>query len=611
MKQIVLKTDESVSIHELVLELIDFGYEKSEGLLHSGQFSVIGGTLRVFPVNNERSYAVEFFGNTIERVYSYDQESGKKIANEFAIEITVNRLVLEDKSVAKPGDYLVHEDYGIGQFESLEKKIVDGEELIYINLRYYNNDLLRILLDQSGRLTRYIGVGKRHPKLSKLGSTTWQKTYKKTYENIILVAKELLKLYAQREIIYKKPRAIHEDWKTMISSSFGFQETVDQEKAIDDIYSDLQRSCPTDRLICGDVGFGKTEVAVRAAAQVVANGYQVAILVPTTILAEQHFVMLSKRFQGLPVNIARLSRFVSATDALKTKEEVSLGKIDIIVGTHSILQKSLSFKNLGLLVVDEEQKFGVKDKEKLKQLKSNIDVLTLTATPIPRTLYMALSGIRGISQISSIPIGRKSIDTNVKKYDEDIVREYIDRELARNGQIYYLHNSVQSIQSVKRNLLKKYPNACVEIAHGQMGEGQLADVMRHFSLGEIQILVCSTIIENGLDLANANTLIVDESDKFGLSQLYQIRGRIGRSINQSYALFTYKNKILTTNARKRLSALVENTELGTGYSIALEDLEIRGGGNILGREQHGNMEAIGLLLYSKLLQAAVKQMKSE
>jgi transcription-repair coupling factor (superfamily II helicase) len=342
----------------------------------------------------------------------------------------------------------------------------------------------------------------------------------------------------------------------------------------------------------------------------VANGYQVALLVPTTILAEQHYATFCQRLSKLPINIGRLSRFVEVGLQSETINKCERGSIDILIGTHSILRRNINFKNIGLLIIDEEQKFGVKDKESLKRYREHIDVLSLTATPIPRTLFMALSGLRDISSISSVPQGRQSVATEVAVFDNKKICTYIEREIERSGQVYYLHNKVANIISVKRTLEKSFPDLRIEVAHGQMGEIALAKAMKDFLEKTIDILVCSTIIENGLDMPNVNTLIVDDSDNFGLSQLYQIRGRIGRSAKKAYALFTYRNKKISENAMKRLRAITENTELGCGYNIALSDLEIRGGGNILGKEQHGSMETMGLVLYSKLLSRAVNEMRS-
>lgn len=537
-----------------------------------------------------------------------DVKSGQKLSDIEQTEIDKNCLNLEGSSIL-PGNYIVHIDHGIGIFSHREKVKIAGEEIDYIVVNYLNEDVLRVPTNQIDKLSRYIGVGKKHPRLNKLGTVTWKKTYRKTYEDVIKLARDLLDVYASRKIANKKPLVFNQGWEKEIVKTFGFVETLDQTKAIKETYFDQQKVTPMDRLICGDVGFGKTEVAIRALTQAAANGYQSAILVPTTILCEQHYLTLQKRFANLPIQIARLSRFDTQAETAKALQDVQEGRVDILVATHKILHSDIKFKNLGLLVIDEEQKFGVKDKEKLKKLKTEVDVLVLTATPIPRTLFMSLSGLRDISRLYSVPAGRKSIETKIIKYDDETIKQAILTEAKRSGQVYYLHNRVQTIGGVERKLQKLLPDLTIKTAHGQMTESGLLSVMSGFTAGKIDVLVCSTIIENGLDLSNVNTLIVEESDRFGLSQLYQIRGRIGRSRRQAHALFTYKTKKLSENATKRLRSIAENTKLGTGYEIALQDLEIRGGGNILGRDQHGNMEAVGLVLYSKLLKMAVDKLK--
>jgi len=594
---------------KILMSLIDFGYQRVPQISVAGTFSLSGGNLAIYSANNPLPIMVDFFGSETESIFSYDLKNGKIFHRYDEIIIQPNIIRLDDGSTIKPEDFVVHEDHGIGMFSGIKTKKVDDQDQTYILISYLNNDILYLPVEAKTKLSPYIGVGRRRPKLSKLGSVTWQKTYKKTYENVILLARELLNIYAKRELVTRRTWTINKEWDKEVAKTFGYKETKDQDSAIADIKKDIQGNKPIDRLICGDVGFGKTEVAIRAISQAVANGYQVAILVPTTILAEQHFVTLKKRFSNLPVVVGHLTRFVKASEQNEIISSINKGSTDIVVATHRLFSSQIKFKNLGLLVIDEEQKFGVKDKEKLKKLRSGLDIISMTATPIPRTLFMALSGIRDISQIASPPLGRKSIETRVEKYAEETVKEYIDREIKRKGQIYYLHNEVATIESKRRNLEKEYPKLIIKTAHGQMREELLAETMSQFADGKIDILVCSTIIENGLDLPNVNTLIVDESDKFGLSQLYQIRGRIGRSKNQAYALFTYKNKKITQNAFKRLKAIVENTELGSGYNISLSDLEIRGGGNILGKEQHGNMEAVGLVLYSKLLKKAVENLR--
>ena len=606
-KSISLKVGTFHTLAQIISKLIILGYFRIEGseALVSGTFKVVGGTLSIFPVNSFVPVIIDFFGNEIESIKS-TTAAKVKIINIFA-----NQLPLNDGTKIKPGDYIVHEDHGIGLFESLETRKIDGEDIYYLKLLYLNNDRLFLPENNKDKVSGYIGVGRRRPKLSKLGSQTWAKTYKKTYENIILLAKELLNIYAEREIHKKNPWQIDNSWILNVESTFPYNLTPDQKAAFDDVVRDLTSKKLMDRLICGDVGLGKTEIAIRSTALAFANGFQVAILVPTTILAEQHFANFCQRFSETPANISRISRLVDNQTQTKTINGLKKGKIDLVIGTHKLLSEKIDYSNLGLLIVDEEQKFGVKQKEALKKYRGNINVLTLTATPIPRTLFMAISGIRDVSQISSIPFGRKSVETKAIKYDQNLIKEAISRELDRGGQVYYLHNKVRTMAPVARWLKKEFPNYNIEIAHGQMDEDKLAKTMADFALNKIQILVCSTIIENGLDLANVNTLIIDEADKFGLSQLHQIRGRIGRSTNQAYAIFTYKNKKITDNAVKRLKAIVEYSEIGSGYQISLSDLEIRGGGNILGKEQHGNMEAIGLILYSKLLKMVVEKLRKD
>lgn len=610
--ELILKVGQIHTLGDLVKKIIDFGYERnSSGIIQPGQFNILGGNLLIYPINKNDPVNLEMFGSEIEKILTYSNESGKKEESLSIVEILPNILILPDGTKIKLGDYVVHDDHGIGIFAGFITKKVGQENIIYSVLEYLKADRLFVPSNQKEKISPYIGIGRKKPKLNRLGSQSWKKTYHKTYDNIILMARELLQIYARREIVTRKPWKINLDWNKEVKKTFGYDETVDQDKAINETLKDLEENIPMDRLICGDVGFGKTEVAIRAATQACANGYQVAILVPTTILCEQHFVMLKNRFKNLPVNINHLSRMVSNSRQKEIINDAETGKVDILVGTHRLFGKDIKFKNLGLLIVDEEQKFGVKDKEKLKKLKTEVNVLTLTATPIPRTLFMGLSGIRDISLLSVAPTGRKGIETRVIKYDDKDIQEYIEREIIRNGQVYYLHNEVRTIGGTKNRLKKLFPKLNIEVVHGQMSEIILAKTMSKFTEGKIDILVCSTIVENGLDLPNANTLIVENADKFGLSQLYQIRGRIGRSPKQAYALFTHNEKKITDNAFKRLKAIVENTELGSGYNIALSDLEIRGGGNILGKEQHGNMEAIGLILYSKMLKKAVAKLKTE
>ena len=596
------------SIPDLIKKLVELGYSREPIASNPGTFSVAGGNVSILGGNYSNVLTIEFFGDEVDRVFDYDSKG--KINKYDEVIIIPNSVELEGNVKVRPEDYLVHEDHGIGMFSAIQTKKIEGEDTVYILIEYLKGDVLSLPIEFKSKLSPYIGVCRKRPKLNKLGSPVWSRTYRKTYDNVILLAKELLNIYAKRELISREKWSINKEWEKEIENTFGYKETIDQQKTLNDIFFDLQNTKPIDRLICGDVGYGKTEIAIRAMAQSVANGYQVAMLVPTTILAEQHYITMKKRFCNLPVVIEHLSRFVKIDEEKIILNSLKNGSTDIVIGTHRLFGLDVKFKELGLLIIDEEQKFGVTHKEKLKKLRVNLDVLSLTATPIPRTLFMALSGLRDISQISSPPAGRLEVDTKVAKYDEAEIVTYIKREIDRSGQVYYLHNEVRTIEPKRKVLQKLFPKLNIGIAHGQMGEVALAKVMTDFAERKIDVLVCSTIIENGLDLPNVNTLIADDSDKFGLSQLYQIRGRIGRSNKKAYALFSFRDKkIMTSNAYKRLKAIVDNSGLGSGYSIALSDLEIRGGGNILGKEQHGNMEAVGLVLYTKLLNKAVENLK--
>lgn len=590
----------------LIKQLDNFGYDRIEVKnVSSGEYYVFGDRVIIYPVNSISSFSIDYFGDFVEKII----ENSSKISTD-KIDILQNTLILDDGTKISKNDYIVHEDCGIGIFKSKETRNIDNEQIHYINIIYLNENTLRLPVNLVSKLSPYIGVGRRKPKLSKLGSSVWKKNYHKIYENILVVARELLKIYAVREIQRKVPYSIEKKWDKEVRKTFGFNETEDQEKAIIDVYEDLVSTKPMDRLICGDVGFGKTEIAIRAMVQSSANGYQTAILVPTTLLANQHYLNIKKRCSNLPINVGLLSRLAGKENNSNIFEGIKRGEVDIAVGTHALLSEGIKFKKLGLLIIDEEQKFGVKQKEKIKKLRGNIDILAMTATPIPRTLFMSLSGIRDISQINEPPLGRKEIATEVSVFDNLLVKRYLEKELARGGQSYYLHNDVATILAAKKKIETILPQAKVAVGHGQMSEQLLSRTMQDFAEGKIDILVCSTIIENGLDLPNVNTIVVDSADMFGLSQLYQIRGRVGRSDREAYALFLHKKNI-TNNAFKRLRSLSENTSLGSGYNIALSDLEIRGGGNILGREQHGNMEAIGLVLYSKLLKQMVEKIRLE
>lgn len=510
------------------------------------------------------------------------------------------------------GDYVVHINHGIGQYLGIEVLEVDKRSKDYLNIRYAGEDRLYVPTDQIHLLQRYVGLEEASPRLSKLGGNEWARVKKRAKESVQEMAEGLIKLYAEREAL--PGFAFPEDtpWQRDFENSFPYQETPDQLLAIEAVKKDMERDRPMDRLLCGDVGYGKTEVAIRAAFKAVSSSKQVAVLVPTTILAQQHHRTFVERFEGYPINVAVISRFQSAGEVARILDKVRLGSIDVIIGTHRLLSKDVVFKDLGLVIVDEEQRFGVAQKERLKEMSKTVDVLTLSATPIPRTLHMAMVGVRDMSVIETPPEDRYPIRTYVVEYDEQIIRQAIMRELARQGQVYFVHNRVQSIDYVSSELQKLVPEARIAIAHGQMDETVLERVMLDFYHGEFDILLCTTIIETGMDIGNVNTLIVDNADHLGLAQLYQLRGRVGRTNRVAYAYFTHrKDKILTEDAEKRLSAIKEFTELGSGIRIAMRDLEIRGAGNLLGPEQHGFIASVGFELYCKLLEESIKELRGE
>ena len=510
------------------------------------------------------------------------------------------------------GDYIVHASHGIGVFEGIHKINMQGVVKDYIKVRYAKKDTLYVPVTQLDLVSKYIGPREDATiKLSKLGGQDWQKTKARVRSAVKDMAKELIRLYAQR--MQAKGHAFSPDteWQRDFEAHFEFEETEDQLRCIREIKQDMELSSPMDRLLCGDVGFGKTEVALRAAFKCVSDSCQCALLVPTTILAWQHYQNISKRMEGFPVRIELLSRFRTPKQQEDILKRLKRGEIDMIVGTHRLVSKDVQFHNLGLLIVDEEQRFGVAQKERLKDSYKNVDVLTLSATPIPRTLNMALSGIRDMSVIEEAPHDRHPVQTYVLEHDQGIICDAIRRELRRGG-TYYLHNNVESIERVAASLQHQIPEAKVGFAHGKMTESELSEIWRKLLEQEIDVLVCTTIIETGVDVPNVNTLIIENADCMGLSQLHQIRGRVGRSSRRAYAYFTFtRNKILTEVAQKRLSAIREFTEFGSGFKIAMRDLEIRGAGNILGGEQHGHMETVGYDLYLKLLGEAVKMEKGE
>jgi transcription-repair coupling factor (superfamily II helicase) len=539
----------------------------------------------------------EIYGKQKKKIQARFQQEGSKISSFTDLKV---------------GDYVVHINHGIGRYMGIETLEIAGGHRDYLRIEYAGEDRLFVPTDQVNLIQKFIGVEDSPPKVSKLGGNDWQKVKTRVKESLRDMADGLLQLYAQREVAPGISFAPDTVWQHEFEESFYYEETPDQMRAINEIKADMERPKPMDRLLCGDVGYGKTEVAMRAAFKAVMDGKQVGVLVPTTILAQQHFLTFRERFAGFPVNIKVISRFQTAKEQAAAIDGLLTGEVDLVIGTHRLISSDIHFKNLGLLIVDEEQRFGVAHKERLKELRKNVDVLTLTATPIPRTLHMSLAGIRDISLIETAPQGRYPIRTHVMEYNEEVIREAIQREMDRQGQVYFVYNRVETIDKMASYLQNLLPKARIIIAHGQMDEDQLERVMLDFYDNQADILVCTTIIETGLDIPNVNTLIVYDAERFGLAQLYQLRGRVGRSNRIAHAYFCYrKDKALTETAEKRLAAIREFTELGSGFKIAMRDLEIRGAGNLLGPEQHGQIAAVGFELYCRLLDEAIREKKGE
>ena len=524
-----------------------------------------------------------------------------------------NRQKLDSFTDLTPGDLIVHEYHGIGRYVGMEQIKIDGAVKDYVKIAYQGSDTLYVPATQLDLISKYIGGGEDAPvKLNKLGGDQWQKTKAKAKAAAKDLAADLIQLYAERKRRMGYAFAADTPWQAEFEENFPYAETDDQLRCIDEIKGDMESPQPMDRLLCGDVGFGKTEVALRAAMKAILDGKQVAILVPTTVLAQQHYTTAVSRFRGFPVHIGVLSRFSTPAQQRKTLSDLRSGMLDLVVGTHKLLQKDVVFKDLGLLIVDEEQRFGVSHKEKLKELSRGVDVLTLSATPIPRTLNMALSGLRDMSTIEEPPHDRYPVQTFVLEYAEPVLIDAMRRELERGGQVYYLHNRVETIAQCAARIKKALPDASIAVAHGKMSEEELSDVMQRMDDGEVQILVCTTIIETGIDIPNVNTLIIEDADKLGLAQLHQIRGRVGRSSRHAYAYLTFRRgKVLTEVAEKRLNAIRDYAEFGSGFKIAMRDLEIRGAGNLLGSAQSGHMLSVGYDMYLKLLEEAVLEERGE
>ena len=540
-------------------------------------------------------------------VFTAKQRKARKVQQTMS-----NAERIKNYTELKPGDFVVHVNHGIGKYLGIETKEILGIHKDYLHIQYAAGDSLFVPIDQIDHVQKYVASEEAQPKIYSLGGSEWKRVKNKVRSSVKDIAEDLIKLYAAREAAVGHAFSADTLEQREFEAMFPYQETPDQLRAINEVKADMERSRPMDRLICGDVGYGKTEVAIRAAFKAVMDGKQVAVLVPTTILAQQHYETFRERFADYPIRVEVLSRFRSRKEQNATLKGLKEGTVDVVIGTHRLLSKDLTFRDLGLLIVDEEQRFGVSHKEKLKQLKTNVDVITLTATPIPRTLHMSMLGVRDLSIIETPPENRFPVQTYVMEYSPTLVREAIEREMARGGQVFFLYNHVQGIEQMAEQVSMLVPDARIAVAHGQMNESELESVILDFLEGNFDVLVSTTIIETGVDIPNVNTLIIYNADKMGLSQLYQLRGRVGRSNRIAYAYFTYqRDKVLTEVAEKRLQAIKEFTELGSGFKIAMRDLSIRGAGNLLGAEQHGFINSVGFDLYSQMLKEAIDELKGE
>ena len=602
---VVLQADNDKRARQIDQTMADFGLN----LPIVGEDELVEGRAQIMV----GGYASGFSLPTVKLVYLTERELfNKRPQRKKRIKTLENAQRLRNYTELKPGDYVVHVNHGIGRFEGIKTLENNGVKRDYITITYQHGDQLFVPADQLSLVQKYVGSEGKTPHINKLGGSEWAKTKRKVQSKVEDIADDLIELYAKRESEKGFAFSPDDDLQRQFDDAFPYPETPDQLRSIKEIKEDMEKPKPMDRLLVGDVGFGKTEVALRAAFKAIQDNKQVAFLVPTTILAQQHYETIQDRFKDFPVNTAMLSRFQTPAESKEIIEGLEDGKIDIVVGTHRLLSKDVHFKDLGLLIVDEEQRFGVKHKEKLKQLKANIDVLTLTATPIPRTLHMSMVGVRDLSVMETPPQNRYPIQTYVMEQIPSVIKDACLREMKRGGQVFYLHNRISDIDETVEKLQQLIPNARIASAHGRMSQNQLEDILYRFLNREFDILVTTTIIETGIDMPNVNTMIIEDADHYGLSQLYQLRGRIGRSARLAYAYFLYQpNKVLTEVGEKRLDAIRDFTELGSGFKIAMRDLSIRGAGNMLGAQQHGFIDSVGYDLYSQMLSDAIKERKGK
>lgn len=626
-ESIKLYAGEEVDTEHIAASLVEYGYRAVRKVAEEGDFARLGDTITIYPVTFEYPLRIELDGDHVERIRSLDPITYEVVEDHHvAIILPIRglaktRIERRHKREAEespidnfididPGDHVVHIDHGIGRYLGVEKVKIGARYAEHLVIEYEAGDKLYVPFTDLDKVQKYLGFEKRLPKVHKLGSKLWKRAKEKAKEGVQKVAIDLLELQAKRAAAPGFGYAADNDWQEKLEGSFPYKETPDQLKAATEVKHDMQSPRPMDRLLCGDVGYGKTEVALRAAFKAVMDDKQAAILVPTTILAEQHFNTFRTRMKDFPVTVEMLSRFRTAEEQSRIVKGVADGTVDIIIGTHRLLSGDIVFKDLGLVIVDEEQRFGVHHKEYLKRLRTSVDVLTLTATPIPRTLYLALMGGRDISVINTPPSERLPVETVITHYDDHLIREAMLREKDRGGQIFFVHNRVNGIELMARKLRELVPEVTIAVGHGQMSERALEETMIAFIKGKVDCLLSTTIIESGIDIPNANTIIINRADRFGLSELYQLRGRVGRFTRAAYAyLLIPKKSVLSAESQKRLTAIKRFQQLGSGFKLAMEDLQIRGAGNLLGVEQHGYINAVGFDLYCRLLKTAIDSMK--
>jgi len=620
-KSIKIYKGENLDYKFLASQLVEYGYERREMISETGDFSMRGGIIDIFPPTFEGPVRIELSGNIIASIRSYSLLSSETL-EEHAMVIILPKLGIYPKKKKRTelgekiplasfvdiqiNDYVVHVDHGIGVFKGFKKIKFREEEKENIVIEYANNDKLYVPIEEMHLIQKYLAFERRPPKLYKLGGKMWKTVKDRVKKGVYSMASELLEINAIRSKLEGFAFSKDTEWQVQFENNFPFDETPDQLRSTIEVKKDMESPRPMDRLLCGDVGYGKTEVALRAAFKAVMNNKQAVILVPTTLLAEQHFMTFKNRMKDFPIAVEMMSRFRTKGETNRILKETQEGSVDILIGTHAILRKDIKFKDLGLVIIDEEQRFGVRDKERLKKIRLLVDVLTLTATPIPRTLYMSLMGAKDMSIIETPPEDRLPVEVIVSEYDDELIKKAILFEKKRNGQVFFIHNRIHGIEKISLRVSSLAPGVKVSVAHGRMHSKELEEIMKEFMKGNIDVLISTVIIESGIDIPNANTLIVNRSDMFGLADLYQLKGRVGRFKNKAYAyFFVPKGHVLSRESERRLDALERYKDLGSGFKIAMEDLEIRGAGNILGKEQHGYISSIGFDLYCRILREAV------